>query len=91
MDELNKNENFVHLSKINIKDYSLIEKLNNRLELYCNGIQRQDICWKYIYNDTCNHIGCNLDYGINICGLWHPNINDKNYLKIKNKIIMSKL
>lgn len=52
-----------------------------------NGIvskkKKPKCCWTYIKKGTCFHTNQNFKEGRIIGGLWHPDTQEKNYLKNK--------
>jgi hypothetical protein len=58
------------------------EKTKLYAELGCdeNGNKKGKICWDYIKNSYCAHKQGTLKKGINMNGLWHPDVNERNYL-----------
>jgi len=62
----------------------LYRKLN-KLGFSNEGTQKGKICWSYVKNNTCNHLdNVNLKEGEILGKKWHPNKEEKNYLKRKN-------
>jgi hypothetical protein len=58
-------------------------KCYTELGLDENGEKKRKTCWDYIHNDNCSHTHDNLKIGKNIGGRWHPDEDERNYLKSK--------
>jgi hypothetical protein len=63
-------------------------KLRTKVLAYLGGDSNENkkptVCWNYVKNDKCSHLAGIIHEPRIIKNLWHPEINEKNYLKDKN-------
>lgn len=64
--------------------YKLQKKVLCYLGSNSDGNKKPKVCWNYVKNDKCNHLQHIPNEPQIIANLWHPEINEKNYLKNKN-------
>ena len=58
-------------------------KYRNELGLSNEGKTKGKMCWDYVKNNNCNHLSNDLEEGKTLGGKWHPNKEEKDYLKRK--------
>ena len=59
-------------------------KYRNELGLSNEGKTKGKMCWDYVKKNNCNHMtNKNLEEGKTLGGKWHPNKEEKEYLKRK--------
>jgi len=59
-------------------------KYRNELGLSNEGKSKGKMCWDYVKKNNCNHMtNKNLEEGKTLGGKWHPNKEEKEYLKRK--------
>lgn len=68
-----------------LKNKDEISACYSELRKNTKGETKQKICWKFVENGYCNH--CKNNNNVNgkiFSNLWHPGVEERNYLHKKN-------
>jgi len=81
---LRRNINKLENTERNEEETKQLFKYRNELGLSNEGKSKGKMCWDYVKNNNCNHLSNeNLEEGKTLGGNWHPNKEEKDYLKRK--------
>lgn len=67
-----------------IKNKDKIAECYSELGKTPNGKKKPMVCWRFVKNGCCNHLSTNNNnIGKIYSNLWHPGIDEREYLKSK--------
>ena len=85
---IKKQINILENKKRTLDEDIQLRKYYNELGRNNTGGKKPKCCWNFIDNGVCNHTNTiNFTEGQIINGLWHPDIDEKLYLKNRKKNI----
>jgi hypothetical protein len=81
---LKKQITYLENKERNEEENKKLFKYRNELGLSNEGKTKGKMCWDYVKKNNCNHMSKkNLEEGKTLGGKWHPNKEEKEYLKRK--------